>query len=61
MKYSIIQVRKMVTEIDGWIDQTEESLGNAEDADSPNEERIDKLNERLSSLEESMDALNAIK
>jgi hypothetical protein len=58
--YSIIQVRKVLTYLEEWISTTEESLGNAKDAAYPNEEHIDKLNERLSALDIARDALEEI-
>lgn len=59
-RYNIKSVQSMIAQLEAWIEQTEETLGNAEDADYPNEERIDKLNERLASLEQAKEALEEI-
>lgn len=59
-RYDIRSVAKMIAQLDAWIEQTEETLGNAEDAEYPNEERIDKLNERLDALNEAKEALENI-
>jgi septal ring factor EnvC (AmiA/AmiB activator) len=59
-RYNIKSVQSMIAQLEAWIEQTEETLGNAEDAEYPNEERIDKLNERLASLEQAKDALEEI-
>lgn len=59
-RYSIVSVRKMITQLERWIDDTTEVIDNEESKNYPNESRIDKLNERLSALEEAKDALESI-
>lgn len=59
-RYSIVQVRRMVAELDAWIESTQDALDNAEDAATPNEERIDKLQTRLDALTNAKEELEGI-
>lgn len=59
-RYTIVSVRKMVDTIEGWIEQTEETLGNEESKDYPNEDRLDSLQTRLDALQQALEALGEI-
>ena len=59
-KYNSISLRQVIAELEGWIEQTEDSLDTAESADSPNDERIDMLQDRIDNLQAAVDALSAI-
>ena len=59
-RYNVRSLQTVIDQLKGWMDQTEDTLGNAQDADYPNDERIESLENRLSSLEEARDALQAI-
>lgn len=54
-RYSIASVRVMAATLALWIEQSEDTLANAED--QGNEERIDSLNERIDALQTALDAL----
>ncbi|HEY4492455.1 MAG TPA: hypothetical protein VI958_10690, partial [Acidobacteriota bacterium] len=58
--YLIVQVRQMIANLEGWIEQTEDTLDNAENADYPNDDRIETLQARIDALNEALDALNEI-
>jgi hypothetical protein len=60
VRYSIVQVRQMMTTLESWIDSTEETLGNEEGKDYPNEDRLDSLQTRLDALNEAFSALEGI-
>ena len=57
-RYSIVGVRNMIAQLEAWIEQSEETLGNAEDAG--NDERVDMLETRIAALEAARDELDAI-
>ncbi len=57
-RYDKRVVAGLVGQLEAWIESTEETLSNAEDAN--NEERIDMLSERLENLEAARDALQNI-
>jgi len=50
---------KWVTDLEETIEAKQDALDNAENADSPNDERIDKLGEEVGALEEIMEAVQA--
>lgn len=56
-RYSITSARRMMTELDDWIEQTNESISNEEDRDYPNDARLEALQTRLEALEIALDAL----
>lgn len=56
MKYSIVQVRKMVEQLQEWIDAATDMM----DADNVSEARADLLDNRISALQEALDALEGI-
>lgn len=58
--YSIVQIRRVLAELEDWRDTSQEALDNAESADSPNEARIDALQTRLDALEAAIEALEGI-
>lgn len=59
-RYNIKSVQNMMLQIEAWIDQTEETLGNEESKDYPNDERLESLEERRSALQDAYDALRGI-
>lgn len=59
-RYSIIQIRRVIGELESWRDASQDALENAESADYPNEERIEKLAVRIDALETAIDALEGI-
>ncbi len=60
MRYTLANVQQVATTLTEWADQAQSSLDTAEDAEYPNDERIDMLTERLQYLEEAKDALESI-
>lgn len=60
MRYSITSVKKIIGQIEEWIESSQDTLDNAESADYPNEERIEKLTDRISNLEEAKETLAEI-
>jgi capsule polysaccharide export protein KpsE/RkpR len=60
VRYNRIALGKVISTLQEWVDQTQETLDNAESADYPNEDRIDTLQTRIDSLQESVDALDNI-
>jgi DNA-binding ferritin-like protein len=57
-RYNVRALQKVIALLENWIEQTEETLGNAEEAGNDN--RADMLQSRLESLEEARDALESI-
>jgi hypothetical protein len=49
---------RLSMKLEGLIEKKQESLDNAENASSPNEERIDKLSEEIRIAEEMLDLAN---
>ena len=60
MRYTLANVQQIATTLSEWSDQAQSSLETAEEAEYPNDERIDMLTERLQYLEEARDALESI-
>ena len=60
MAYSITRVHDMMATLQGWIEQSENTLQNEEAKTSPNEDRIENLTTRLDSLNTARDALDEI-
>jgi hypothetical protein len=58
--YTIIQIRHMMAELEGYINQIEETLGNEEGKDYPRWDRMDALQTRLGALQAAYDALAEI-
>lgn len=59
-RYSIVQIRKVCSELEGWIEQTEDTIGNEEDKATPNEDRLELLGTRLDALQSALDSLQEI-
>ena len=59
MKVTRTTMNNWLLQLEETIEAKEEALGNAEDAESPNEERVEKLEEELSLLEEIQGAIQA--
>ncbi len=53
-------VKAIITRLEVVIESVEEYKCNAEDAEHPNDERIERLEEELERLEEARDALESI-
>ena len=60
MRYTLANVQQVATTLTEWSDQAQSSLKTAEEAEYPNDERIDMLTDRLVYLEEACDALESI-
>ena len=60
MRYTLANVQQVAATLTEWADQAQDSLDTAEEAEYPNDERIDMLTERLQYLEEAKDALESI-
>ena len=58
--YSILQVRRVLQELEAWRDSSQDTLDNVENADYPNESRIETLSGRIEALEAAIDALEGI-
>lgn len=58
--YSIVQIRRVLAELETWRDTSQDALDNAENADSPNEARIGALQTRIDALEAAIEALEGI-
>ena len=59
-RYSTTAVNKLIEQLDGWINGSQDTLDTAESADYPNEDRIDKLTERINALTEAKSSLEEI-
>lgn len=59
-RYNVSSVHKMMEQLQGWIEQSEETLSNEESRDYPNDEHIDALQERIDALQQAFDALESI-
>ena len=60
MRYTLTNVQQVATTLTEWLDQAQDSLDTAEEAEYPDDERIDMLTDRLVYLEEARDALESI-
>ena len=60
VKYNIRSLQNIKEIIGDWIEQTQDTISNAENADYPNEDRISNLEDRMNNLQESFDALEEI-
>jgi hypothetical protein len=59
-RYDIRSVRDMCSQLEHWIETSEEALSNEESKDYPNEERLDTLQTRIDSLQAALDSLQEI-
>lgn len=59
-RYNSRSLANLVAQLQGWIEQSEETLSNEEGKDYPSEDRIETLNARIDSLTEAVDALEGI-
>ena len=59
MKVTRAGMQKWIKQLEETISAKEETLGNAESADSPNDDRINLLNEEIQALEEIQEAVQA--
>lgn len=57
MKATRITFKKWVTDLEETIEAKQDALDTAEGADSPNEERLDKLTEEVDALKEILEAV----
>ncbi len=53
-------VTAIITRLESVIEKVSDYKDTAEEAEHPNDERIDKLSEELDRLEEALDAINEI-
>lgn len=58
-KITRMTMNNWVTSLEETIEAKEEALSNASDADSPNDERIEKLETEIQMLEEILDAVQS--
>lgn len=59
-RYSIIQIQRMMADLEAWIESSSDALNNEEAKDYPNEDRLDNLNTRIDALQAAYDALAEI-
>jgi len=55
IRYNKRSLDTIILQLTAWVDQTRDSMDNTE-----NEERLDMLDERITALEEAIDALSNI-
>lgn len=59
-RYSITGVKRILAELEAWLEQSQDSLDSEEGRDYPNDERLDRLTQRVDSLQQAYDALDEI-
>ena len=59
-KYTYAGLQVVIALLQVWSAAAEESLGREEEKDTPNDERLDRYNDRLECLEHAIEALEAI-
>jgi hypothetical protein len=59
-KYNRASLDNIITELEAWIEQSEDTLGNEESRDYPNEDRLDMLQTRIDQLQQASEALQGI-
>lgn len=59
-RYSEVLVEAMMRELQGWIEQSTDTLNNEESKDYPDDKRMDMLSARIDALQAAYDALEEI-
>ena len=60
-RYTFVALQDVIRQLESWLYAAEESLAREEGRDSPNDERLDQLNDRCEYLQGAIDNLEAIK
>lgn len=59
-RYNARSLATTIAQLQGWLEQSENTLANEESRDYPNDERVDSLNERIDALTAAIEALEGI-
>lgn len=59
-RYNVRSLAATIAQLQGWLEQSEDTLANEESRDYPNGERIDDLNARVDGLNAAIEALEGI-
>ena len=59
-RYTFVALQNVIRQLESWLYAAEESLEREEDRDTPNDERLDRYNDRIECLQNAVDSLEAI-
>lgn len=58
--YTVISLQRIITTLTAWQKAAEDSLDRESEKDTPNDERIERYENRIGALEAAIDALSEI-